>query len=180
MLRQLRGTSVAPLTGPASPSDNGGRAHAAWPNVLRLVGFPVALALAVAFVGCARRRAWPAAARASRPPPFQPRNSHLISRPGGTTMLTISPRRNLAGCSPPSPSPRSGCVVASPADAALPGASALLTRAPYLTDLTQTSVQVSWATSAQNTGVVQYGPPGNCTANSVAATSRVPRSPSAA
>ena len=42
----------------------------------------------------------------------------------------------------------------------------VLTRAPYLTDLTQTSVQVNWATSAQYTGVVQYGPPGNCTANS--------------
>ena len=62
-----------------------------------------------------------------------------------------------------------GLVVASPADAALSGASALLTRAPYLTDLTQTSVQVTWATSTQNTGVVQYGPPGNCAANSVAA-----------
>jgi chitodextrinase len=53
--------------------------------------------------------------------------------------------------------------------AGLPGASAVLTRAPYLTDLTPTSVQVTWATNAQYTGVVQYGAPGNCTANSVTA-----------
>jgi hypothetical protein len=57
-LRQLRGTSVAPLTGPASPSEaGGGRAPASWPNVLRLIGFPVVLALAVGFAGYARRRA---------------------------------------------------------------------------------------------------------------------------
>jgi chitodextrinase len=60
---------------------------------------------------------------------------------------------------------------AGPASAALTGASSVLTRAPYLTDLTQTSVQVSWATSAQSTGVVEYGPPGNCTASSAIATS---------
>jgi chitodextrinase len=69
----------------------------------------------------------------------------------------------------------SSTVVATRASAAaqagLPGASAVLTRAPYLTDLTQTSVQVSWATSAQYTGVVQYGPLGNCEANSAVATS---------
>jgi chitodextrinase len=62
-----------------------------------------------------------------------------------------------------------GVATAAPASAALPGASSVLTRAPYLTDLTQTSVRVNWATSAQYTGVVQYGPPGNCTANSVIA-----------
>jgi fibronectin type 3 domain-containing protein len=45
-----------------------------------------------------------------------------------------------------------------------------LTRAPYLTDLTQTSVRVNWATGTQNTGVVQYGPTGNCTANTAIAT----------
>jgi chitodextrinase len=54
--------------------------------------------------------------------------------------------------------------------AGLPGASTVLTRAPYLTDLTQTSVRVSWATSAQYTGLVQYGPPGDCEANSAIAT----------
>jgi chitodextrinase len=31
-------------------------------------------------------------------------------------------------------------------------------------------VQVSWGTSSQYTGVVEYGPPGNCTANSVIST----------
>ncbi len=55
--------------------------------------------------------------------------------------------------------------------AGLPGASALLTRAPYLTDVTTSSVQVNWATTTQNTGVVEYGTPGNCTAQSVTASS---------
>lgn len=50
-------------------------------------------------------------------------------------------------------------ISASLALAALPGTSPVLTRAPYLSDLTQTSVQVSWATSAQYTAVVEYGPP---------------------
>jgi len=45
-----------------------------------------------------------------------------------------------------------------------------LTRAPYLTDLTATSVQVNWATSTQTTGVVEYGPVGNCTAQTAIAT----------
>jgi Purple acid Phosphatase, N-terminal domain/Calcineurin-like phosphoesterase len=53
--------------------------------------------------------------------------------------------------------------------AGLPGASAELTRAPWLTDLTASSVQVNWATTTQNTGVVEYGPAGSCTANSVTA-----------
>jgi chitodextrinase len=61
-------------------------------------------------------------------------------------------------------------AVAPRASATLSGASPVLTRAPYLTDLTQTSMRVNWATSAQYTGVVQYGPPGNCTANSAIAT----------
>src|ERR1035441_5426506 len=46
----------------------------------------------------------------------------------------------------------------------LPGASPMLTRAPYLTDLTQTSVQVNWATTTQGTGSVGYGPAGDCSA----------------
>ena len=62
-------------------------------------------------------------------------------------------------------------AAARPAAAALTGASSVLTRAPYLTDLTQASVQVSWATSTQTTGVVEYGPPGNCTAHSAIAAS---------
>jgi chitodextrinase len=53
------------------------------------------------------------------------------------------------------------------AQASLPGGDAQLTRAPYLSDVTSSSVQVSWGTSTQSHGVVRYGPPGNCTANSV-------------
>ncbi len=48
--------------------------------------------------------------------------------------------------------------------ATLPGASALLTRAPYLTDLATWSVRVSWATRTRNRGIVEYGPIGHCTA----------------
>jgi hypothetical protein len=51
--------------------------------------------------------------------------------------------------------------------AALPGADARLTRAPYLTDLTASSVQVTWATSTQHRGVVKYGPTGDCAAKTV-------------
>jgi hypothetical protein len=56
------------------------------------------------------------------------------------------------------------------AQAALPGADPSMTRAPYLTDLTGTSVHVSWATSNQVRAVVKYGPPGSCTAQSVTST----------
>jgi len=58
-------------------------------------------------------------------------------------------------------------AVAGPAHAELPGASAQLTRAPYLTDLTTTSVQVSWGSTGQSRGSVRYGPLGNCAAYSV-------------
>ncbi len=58
-------------------------------------------------------------------------------------------------------------VWATAAQAALAGASALLTRAPYLTDVSQTSVQVTWVTTTQSRGTVRYGPPGACTANTV-------------
>ena len=53
--------------------------------------------------------------------------------------------------------------------AGLPGASALLTRAPYLTDLTASSVEVTWATTAQGQEAVSYGPVGSCGAHSVTA-----------
>jgi hypothetical protein len=53
--------------------------------------------------------------------------------------------------------------------AALPGASPLLTRAPYLSDLTTSSVQVSWGTATRTAGAVEYGRPGNCKAHSVTA-----------
>ncbi|MFF0426616.1 fibronectin type III domain-containing protein [Streptomyces sp. NPDC004520] len=54
-----------------------------------------------------------------------------------------------------------------PALADLPGASPVLTRAPYLTDLTPTSIRVTWATTTRSRQTVKYGPIGNCTANSV-------------
>ena len=63
--------------------------------------------------------------------------------------------------------PAAAAQAAPAAPAGLPGASAQLTRAPWLTDLTTSSVHVSWATTTQNTGVVEYGTPGNCTAHSV-------------
>ncbi|WP_225805343.1 metallophosphoesterase family protein [Streptomyces sp. NK15101] len=53
------------------------------------------------------------------------------------------------------------------AHADLPGASPVLTRAPYLTDLTPTSVRVTWATATRSRQTVRYGPLGDCTANSV-------------
>lgn len=58
---------------------------------------------------------------------------------------------------------------ASAAHAALSGASSALTRAPYLSDLTATSVEVNWANTTQGRGSVRYGTPGNCTANTVTA-----------
>jgi Glycosyl hydrolase family 71 len=77
VLRQLRGTTVPQPTGPAAPSETGAthphiKAPAAWPNVLRLAGFPIALVIAVGFLGYARRRA-------SRPPfsrPLPRRSDH--------------------------------------------------------------------------------------------------------
>jgi hypothetical protein len=57
-----------------------------------------------------------------------------------------------------------------PASAALAGANADLTRAPYLTDVTTTSVRVTWATLSQSRGIVRYGPVGNCLANQAQST----------
>ena len=48
------------------------------------------------------------------------------------------------------------------------GFNPVLARAPYVTDLTQTSAVVTWATNPDIHGTLYYGPPGNCTANSVA------------
>ena len=48
------------------------------------------------------------------------------------------------------------------------GYNSTLTRAPYVTDLTQTSADVNWATSVSNVtspGSLQWGPVGNCTAH---------------
>ncbi len=56
------------------------------------------------------------------------------------------------------------------------GFNALLTRAPYVTDLTQTSADVTWATgpSASAAGSLEWGPTGNCTANTTAVPSTLP------
>jgi hypothetical protein len=47
------------------------------------------------------------------------------------------------------------------------GFNPVLARAPYVTDLTQTSAVVTWATNPDMHGTLYYGPPGNCTANSI-------------
>jgi hypothetical protein len=92
-----------------------------------------------------------------------------IGRPEGTPMkrtlaLTAAAAAALvlAGLTQPAHAAQTG----------LPGASAMLTRAPYLTDLTQTSVQVNWADSVQGYGTAGYGPAGNCAAGSVTSAHR--------
>jgi hypothetical protein len=57
------------------------------------------------------------------------------------------------------------------AEAALPGASVRLTRAPYLTDVTTDSVRVTWATATAASGTVRFGQPGACTVNASTAVS---------
>ena len=57
------------------------------------------------------------------------------------------------------------------------GADPSLTRAPYVTDLTQTSADVTWATGSPATsapGRLEWGTPGDCTANQVAVPSTLP------
>src|SRR5664280_2404004 len=49
-----------------------------------------------------------------------------------------------------------------------------LTRAPYVTDLTQVSAAVSWATNAVAVGTLRWGPAGNCTANQATVPSVLP------
>ncbi len=51
------------------------------------------------------------------------------------------------------------------------GFNSVLARAPYVTDLTQTSAVVTWATNPDIHGTLYYGPPGNCTASSIPVTS---------
>jgi hypothetical protein len=47
------------------------------------------------------------------------------------------------------------------------GFNSVLARAPYVTDLTQTSAVVTWATNPNIHGTLYYGPLGNCTASSI-------------
>ena len=57
------------------------------------------------------------------------------------------------------------------------GADPSLTRSPYVTDLTQTSADVTWATGSpatSATGTLKWGTPGNCTANQVVVPSTLP------
>ncbi len=58
------------------------------------------------------------------------------------------------------------------------GFDASLTRAPYMTDLTQTSVDVTWATTSSTVGTLKWGTStsGNCTANTVTVPSSLPLS----
>ena len=54
------------------------------------------------------------------------------------------------------------------------GYNSLLTRVPYLTDLTQTSVDVTWATTSSVAGAAEWGPLGSCTAHSTPVPSTLP------
>ena len=59
------------------------------------------------------------------------------------------------------------------------GYNATLLRAPYVTDLTQTSADVTWATSVSNVtspGSLQWGPLGNCTAHTTSVPANLPNS----
>jgi hypothetical protein len=63
-----------------------------------------------------------------------------------------------------------GPVVVSP----YRGFDSQLTRAPYLTDLTQSSVAVNWASTAPAPGTLEWGPKGNCLADRAAVPSVLP------
>lgn len=60
------------------------------------------------------------------------------------------------------------------------GFNPILTRAPYLTDITQTSVQVTWASLSNSPGFLEWGPIGNCTAYSTPVAASLPASVPAA
>jgi hypothetical protein len=51
-----------------------------------------------------------------------------------------------------------------------------LTRAPYVTDLTQTSADVTWATNSSALGTLEWGTSGNCTANQSPVPPKLPNS----
>jgi hypothetical protein len=54
------------------------------------------------------------------------------------------------------------------------GYSSLVTRVPYLTDVTQTSVDVNWATTSAVAGSLEWGPLGSCTLHSATVPSSLP------
>ncbi len=49
-----------------------------------------------------------------------------------------------------------------------------LERAPYVTDLQQTTAEVNWATSGTTPGYVEWGPSGSCTVDKVTAGNKLP------
>jgi Calcineurin-like phosphoesterase/PEGA domain len=81
---------------------------------------------------------------------------------GGTGLLPIT-QASAAGPAPIPVTPFSGF-------------SALLTRAPYVTDLTQTGADVSWATTSSALGTLDWGPLGNCAANQAPVPASLPSS----
>jgi hypothetical protein len=56
------------------------------------------------------------------------------------------------------------------------GFNSSLTRAPYVTDLTQTGADVNWATTSSKPGTLEWGPLGDCTANLATVPSSLPDS----
>lgn len=56
------------------------------------------------------------------------------------------------------------------------GFNSLLTRAPYVTDLTQTGADVTWATTSSALGTLAWGPLGNCAANQTPVPASLPNS----
>ena len=76
-------------------------------------------------------------------------------------------------------------VSMAPADAAGPspiavtpfsGFNPLLTRAPYVTDLTQNGADVSWATTSSALGTLDWGPLGDCAAHQASVPASLPNS----
>ncbi len=99
----------------------------------------------------------------------------------GLAKLTESPTRILAGALAVAAAVALPVTVAHGAAGPSPvavspysGFNAQLTRVPYLTDLTPTSVAVTWATTVSAPGTLEWGPAGNCLANRVAAPSVLP------
>ena len=56
------------------------------------------------------------------------------------------------------------------------GFNSSLTRAPYVTDLTQTGADVNWASTSSKPGTLEWGPLGDCTANLATVPSSLPDS----
>ncbi len=85
---------------------------------------------------------------------------------GATTVVAASVQ--TAGAAGPAP------IAVTP----FAGFNATLTRAPYVTDLTQTGADVNWATTVPltNPGTLQWGPLGSCTAHTATVPPALPNS----